>query len=472
MKGKLFSMLSSFAPRDWKAFEIYLSGRNFKRKDEVLDLFRYCKSICLASVPVEPTKEDLAAKLFPGDEADLREVRYLESDLVKWVESWWVHKELQQDKVMRQTILLRAMQRRGLAKPFRQTLAASFDELEKIPYRDMDYLLKRYQLNNLAFEYATTQENRGIDPGLPAMLEDLDELYRTGTLKYGSILVNLGNVVSAPVDQDVIDRLREIGEDKSGGDMAGVEIYHAVLLTLINPEEEGHYHKLLDLLESSASFFSHDEIGQLYAFALNYCIKKLNEGKGEYLQQLFVLYQRLLEKEVIFIGPYILQQHFKNIVTTAIRLEEFSWTEQFLKEYSPRISPEARENASTYNFASLYFATKAYSKAMRLLREVEFTDVYYHVDSKALLLKTYYEMGEWEPLLSLMEAFGNYLRRNRMISAYQRKVYWNFLKFSKKLVRKRLGSRKPVKEIVREMEEVREIADLRWLRMKADELIV
>ncbi len=493
MASKLFSVISTFSPREWKAFETFLEGRNFKRKAEVLDLFWFLKDRCLAAVVVEPSKEEIASTLFLGDK--IQEVRYLESDLVKWIESWWVHKELQQDTVLKQTILLRALQKRSLQKPFRQILDSAFDALEKTPYRDMDYLLKRYQLNNLAFEFATLQENRGIDPGLPAMLADLEVLYRTGSLKYGSILVNLGNVVSAQVDPEMIERLRHIGdwrglcesgevgdlrefqkeggrrESNEGNDAVGIEIYHAVLLTLIDPGEEGHYQKLLDLLESSSRFFGEDEIGQLYAFALNYCIKKLNEGKGEYLQQLFVLYQRLLDKEVIFSGPFILQQHFKNIVTTALRLGEFAWTERFLRGYTPRVSPEARENASTYNFAALYFATGAYSKAMRLLQEVEFTDVYYHVDSKALLLKTYYELEEWEPLLSLVDAFGNYLRRNRMISEYQRKVYWNFLKFAKKLVRKHLGSRKPVEEIVREMEEVQEIADLRWLRLKAGELI-
>ncbi|MEM7040176.1 MAG: hypothetical protein AAF570_24625 [Bacteroidota bacterium] len=110
----------------------------------------------------------------------------------------------------------------------------------------------------------------------------------------------------------------------------------------------------------------------------------------------------------------------------------------------------------------------AYSNAKKLLREVEFTDVYYHLDSKALLLKTYFELRDWEPLESLIEAFRIYLRRNKMISDYQRKVYLNFLKFAKKLYRyhHRRGPSIPV--ILADMETTREIADLRWLRQKAE----
>lgn len=471
MKGKLFLLLSSFLAREWKAFEIHLDGKNFRQKEEVMALYIYCKKVCLVREAEEPAKADILKVVFPEGNLKLSDLRYLESDLVKLIESWWVHLELREDKVLYQSVLLQAMEKRALQKPFRSKLAKAFEELEKHPQRDLDYLWKRYRLNNLAFEFASRRENRGIDPGLPAMLEDLRELYLTGSLKYGSILSNLGNVVSAPVDPEFIAELMALGENAESSGSPGATLYYHVLLTLVEPEKEEHYQNFLDLLELSSKFFGHDEVGQLYAFALNYCIKKLNEGRGDYLEKLFVLYQRLLDKRVIFNGPFILQQHFKNIATTAIRLEEYEWTETFLKENSPNVSPDARENASTYNFAALYFAKGDYSRAMRLLQEVEFTDVYYHVDSKALLLKTYYELQEWEPLLSVIEAFGNYLRRNQMISEYQRKVYWNFLKFAKKLVRKRLGSRKPVREIEKEMEEVMEIADLRWLRLKAKELL-
>lgn len=470
-KGKLFLLLSSFSAREWKAFEIHLKGKNFRQKKEIQDLYRYCKKVCLDNESVEPAKAEILKSVFPGKNLDLSDLRYLESDLVKLIESWWVHLELRDDKVLYQSILLKAMERRALQKPFRNKLAKAFEELEKHPRRDMDYLWQRYRLNNLAFEFASRKENRGIDPGLPAMLDDLKELYLTGSLKYGSILSNLANVVSAPVDPGFMTELMALGESAERSGSPGAILYYHVLLTLAEPEKEEHYQSFLELLESSARYFGHEEVGQLYAFALNYCIKKLNEGRGDYLKKLFVLYQRLLDKKVIFNGPFILQQHFKNIATTAIRLEEYEWTEAFLEAYSLKVSPDARENASTYNFAALYFAKGDYSRAMRLLREVEFTDVYYHVDSKALLLKTYYELEEWEPLLSVIEAFGNYLRRNRMISEYQRKVYWNFLKFAKKLVRKRLGSRKRVGEIQKEMEEVREIADLRWLRLKVKELL-
>ena len=460
----------SFQPKEWKAFEVFLEGRNFKHREDVQAIYRVAKEICMSSQPVEPAKTAFMEHSFPGRRMELNDFRYLEAELVQKIEEWWVWRELKQDRVRYRTILLKAMQKRSLQKPFRTTLDKAFQDLEALPHRDMEYLLLRYQLHNHAFEFASRQENRGMDPGLSDMLHDLKDLYQTGSLKYGSLMVNLGNVVQSPVEPETVQGLLSLGAESNDGFSPGAELYYHILLTLTDPSQETHYFKLLQLLDEKAKFFSQEEVGQLYAFALNYCIKKLNEGRSDYLERLFELYQQLLEKKAIFIGPYIQQQHFKNIVTTSVRLEQFPWTETFLRQYSAKVSPSARENATTYNWAYLHFARREYSAALRLLQEVEFTDVYYHVDSKALLLKTYYELEEWEPLLSLTEAFSNYLRRNKMLSDYQRKVYWNFVKFSKKLVRKRLGSRKPVAEIISEMERVREVADLRWLKLKAIEL--
>ncbi len=470
MKGKLFLYLNSFSPREWKSFERFLVGVGKESVPDQVKLVGFWKERILSGQLVEPTKAEVADVLFPGQTVRAQEIRYLESDLVKSVEAWWIHQELRDDALLRRTILLRALSRRALPKPFNSLMKESEALLQQSEVRDLDYLFYRYRLNNLAFEFASRRENRGLDPGLHRIMGDLEEMYLSGTLKYGSILVNLANVVSSPVEPELVERLLAFGREATGKGFQGAEVYYHVLLTLVAPDQEEHYQRLLGTLEDGNDLFGQEEMGQLYAFALNYCVKKLNEGREDYLQKLFELYQRLLERRVIFDGNYILQQHFKNIVTTAIRLGEYAWTEAFLADYIRFVPPQDRTNSRTYNQAALHFAQRQYSAALRLLQQVEFTDVYYHVDSKALLLKTYYELAEWEPLLSLVEAFDIYLRRNRMISPYQQKVYRNFLKIAKKLVRKRLGSRKKVAEIKAEMEGVKEIADLGWLRLKAQEM--
>ena len=51
-----------------------------------------------------------------------------------------------------------------------------------------------------------------------------------------------------------------------------------------------------------------------------------------------------------------------------------------------------------------------------MLLKVEFNDVYYHLDSKSLLMKVYFELDEYDAFSSLVDAFKIYLRRNQTIS--------------------------------------------------------
>lgn len=91
------------------------------------------------------------------------------------------------------------------------------------------------------------------------------------------------------------------------------------------------------------------------------------------------------------------QWDYKNIVYLGLRLEEYSWVKNFIIKYNEELDPKTRKNAMSYNMAYYHFFLNNYDETLTLLRSVEFSDVYYHLDSKSLLMKTYYELEETEP---------------------------------------------------------------------------
>jgi len=110
-----------------------------------------------------------------------------------------------------------------------------------------------------------------------------------------------------------------------------------------------------------------------------------------------------LEKELIFnegeLSPWV----FKNIVLSGLRLGEYDWTEKFIKDYKERLPDESKNNAVTFNLAQLYFFKKDHDKVIRLLHQVEYEDPAYNLNSKIMLIATYYETDELEPLYHLFE---------------------------------------------------------------------
>ena len=104
------------------------------------------------------------------------------------------------------------------------------------------------------------------------------------------------------------------------------------------------------------------------------------------------------------------------------------------------------------------------------MRTVEFTDVYYHLDSKSLLLKIYYEMDDVEPLLSLITTMRVYLKSSKLISEYQRTIYINLINHVKTLARIKSGGMENLDSIKQAIKNNIEIADINWLKAKVAEL--
>ena len=203
----------------------------------------------------------------------------------------------------------------------------------------------------------------------------------------------------------------------------------------------------------------------------NYCIKQANQGNAEYLKELFNLYQLQMERNIINDGGKIAQFDYKNIVTVGLRVNAFEWITNFIEAEKDHLSESVRDTAYNYNLARLYFSQNRFREALRALLMVEYTDVYYELDSRSLLLKTYYELEEYEAFLSLVSSFGLFLRRNKHVSEYQRTVYRNLIRFSRKLFRIKMGGKQAPGKVANEMREVKQIADLTWLNQKVAELV-
>ena len=70
----------------------------------------------------------------------------------------------------------------------------------------------------------------------------------------------------------------------------------------------------------------------MYNYFQNYCIQQINRGERQFLKETFNLFKDQLEKELLLDEYGFLDQwHYKNIVTTAIRLKEMEWTQNFIE---------------------------------------------------------------------------------------------------------------------------------------------
>jgi len=442
----------------------------FNVNEEVTKLFTQLKNLFPVFDEKQTEKKTVYKKIYPGKRYNEQSLRYIMTDLTRLLEEFLVQKSFSENEMLKKHLLLQSLNQRNLDKFFLQQINDAYLIQEKSPYRDSAYFERQAMLEEDSYSFTSRKNNRAIDSSLQSLVDNIDIHYLTKKLKYSCEIINRMNVLKVQYNISFLDNTLEFLKQNSFDHIPAITVYFRVLLTLRESENESHYKKLKILLAEHISKFPNTELRDIYGFVQNYCIRKINFGNNTYLRELFENYKILLKNEIIIENGSLAQFDFKNIVAIALRLDEYKWTENFIEKYSRLLSSDFRKNAINYNLARLHYSKKQYREALRLLLAVEFTDVYYHLDSKSLLLRIYYEMEDWEPLISLFNTFKIYLKRNKLISEYQRSTYTNLVKFVRKLTRIKMGSKSPLQKVKDEINEVKQIADLTWLQSKVEEL--
>jgi hypothetical protein len=469
-KSKPILLLAAMSSAEVRGLEKFLRSPYFNRSELMLKLFLYLKKEHPDMDSPNLDREKIYAKVFEEKVFNESKLRYAFSDLTKLIEKYIVVAELEKDKNAQQIHLLKFFRSRDLDKYFGMSYEDSRKELEGKPLRDSDYYFQSYLLDEQWYAFSSLRRDRSLDEVLQNTTDYLDHFYISKKLKYLAEMLTRQNFLNSTYELRLLDLILHYLESQDLTKQPAILVYYTVLKTLMEESEENHFHTLTAQLTEYQSDFSNDELRDLYFLAQNYCTKRINNGKREYLRHYFELSKLLLEKELIYENGYIIPSSFKNIVTVGLRLEEFDWTENFIYTYKNALHPRFRENAFTYNLAWLHFFKREYKKTLRLLNNVEYMDVYYILDSKILLLKTYYELQEVDAFLSLADSFYVYLRRNELISAYQKSICLNFVKYVKRLMRARLGDERAAKGLAEELAGSPQVAGISWLLKKSEEI--
>lgn len=470
-KSKPIIILRALSPQELKEFEKFIQSPFFNKNETLTQLFLLLKKEYPEFSGAGVERERLFFKLYQSREFDESKLRYAFSDLSKLLEKYIMLKELEKNKIQQNRLLLEFYRTHDIEKYFSQVFDETEKYLESLKVKDSEYYFNRYLIEESLYNYTSVKRDKSLDQTLQDVADNLDYYYISKKLKYLCEMFTRQNFLNSTYRTPLLEDLLKFIKSQNLERFPAIGVYYTVLLTLIEEEKEENYFTLLQMLEKHGESFGKDELRDLYFLAQNYCTKRINKGDTHYLREYFKLSEKLLEKELIYENGYIIPSTFKNIVTVGLRLEEYEWVENFLYSYKEKLAPKYRENAFIYNLAWLHFFKGEYKKTLRLLNNVEYMDVYYILDSKILLLKTYYELEEVDAFYSLIDSFYVYLRRNELISDYQKTICLNFVKFVKKLMRIKLGDKAAAEKLLQELNENQQVASISWLIKKTQEFI-
>lgn len=459
---KLYDYLQTMTVYELNRFNKYIQSPLFnedeKLKRFVADVLPFAKSNTLEKF--KPHKSIASGKY----------TRLL-SDTVKKLEHFLVIDKFQQQQVMQHTYLLQTMNERNLSKHFPEFASLTGKRQAASPYHNADFYYRELLIQQQQNLFLENKDERSTNKNLLQISEALDVFYIITKLKYAAALLHYQNFLSAEGEMNLLrEVINEAGKEKHK-DVEAIQLYRSIVHLYNEQKASGAYAQLKELIITNKLRLPVEEIKTAFSFAINYCINQINFGKQAFLKELLTLYKHALNTDLLLEDGLLSQWDYKNISTVALRVNDFKWTLQFLEQYKTLLPKTDRKNAYTFNMARYFFYTKKYDRVLQLLQQVEYSDIFYQLDAKTTLLKTYYELGEWQPLGSLKDSFRILLRRKKLITPSQKENYMNLLRFTIRLFNCDVKNKKQMSDLKRDITTAQNVADKSWLLEKLNELM-
>lgn len=462
-KSKIATILTTFSVTEMQHFRDFVASPYFNKKEELVRLL----DLLAEDGADDRSKKTLYQGLFPKKPYDDKHFRYLTSDLSKLAERFMVLRRLDDDPLRAEFDLLDAYLNRGLDKYYLQVRKKIRQQLEKADFHDGSYFLHQLRLADIDERRFGEKLQRRFDLSIQYASNYLDCYYFTKKLKYSCDMLDrqalLQGEYQLNLSPGLIDHLKK--NEFFQQDL--IALYHTVLIALQEEDKEAHFSRLKALLISHSEQIAPAELKEFYFYGINYCARKIRQGKEKYVTEALDLYMDGIDQGILIEKNHLTPWTFTNIVKLALRLKRYAWIETFIHRYADMLPAEFRQNALHYNLAELFYYTQDYDQALDHLNKVKWSDLNFYLGARVILAKVYYETGEEEALLSLIASFTIFLKRNKEISNQLKKTYLNFCEILFQLMKRKKRKLEPLREKIQKTEL---LTDRAWLGATLEEM--
>ena len=383
------------------------------------------------------------------------------SFLFKLIEKYLVHSALFEDEVKIKTKLTSIYRKRNLPKHQERNLQNIQVLQEKHPLRNAEFYADNFQIQIERYHLLTSNK-RMSELNLQKVSDNLDIFYLSQKLRQSCLSLAHQAVYKTEYQFGLLDEILSYVVKQDLLKIDAIGIYYYVYKILTQPNEKIYFQEYKKRIVNVTENFPKEELGDLYIWGINFCIKRYNEGNHAYLKDEFELYQEGLKQDLFLKDNQLSRFSYRNIVTLALVLEEFEWVEQFINKFKKFLAKPFRKSMYSFNLARLEFSRKNYKAALQLLETSSYKDLLLNLAAKTVVLKIYYELDEFDLLDAHLEAMRIFIRRKN-IMGYHQDNYLNLLHFCKKRMEANPYDKKELATLKQEIEATKAVAEKGWL---------
>lgn len=430
--SKLIIALATLQKREWRELSAFVRSPFFNKRAEVARLFDYLEEQ-LPSWRQPPDKQAVFEQLFPGRPYDPQAMRQLMSWLMQLTEQYLAYQSWQEDPHGERLQLARAYRRRKLDDHFVQTVTDAEARQRKLPLRHAGYYHNTYQLHEERYQWEAAQLRTGKH-NLQEIGDYLDISFIARKMRLVCLALAHQAVYKADYEFALLDAvLQDLRQRPQLLESPAVAVYYYGYHALTHQEDTSHFQVFKQAIFEHKPAFPIEEWRDLILLAINYCIRKLNEGHEQFAEEGLSLYQEGLASGLLLNEGILSRFAYRNIVAMGLKVGAFDWVERFIHEYKNALEKKHSESMYSFSLARLAYERGDLAQALALLQKADYADLLLNLAAKTLLIKIYYKLDEWDPLQAHLDAMKNFILRKRLLG-YHRQNYLNMVRYTKKLL--------------------------------------
>lgn len=465
MSNKTLEVFSQLSPQQMQRLGDFLASPYHNKNESLLELFQHLQKIH----PAFPDEKITDAAILKSlkIKCSKGELHNKFTKLLRLAEDF-LSFEYNRDEPLKKIGTLKAYKQLKLPAHFESLTAQIQKELDKELFRDFDYWWRAHRLQEELIEGFDNKIQRTADKTMAPVLDSLLHFYHVKKLRYMCDQANLKNQIG---NCDADKFKNETLEFIAAADLTDTYLfaYSRIYLLFTEADEkktDACYRELKNRVFDETNNFPPAELRSALAYMQIYCSQQANRGRQEFIRELFETIQLKIKKNILLETGQISPLLFKNTVTSAIRLGEYDWAEQFIRDFTAKLPAEFRADYSNYSSAQVHYFRGDYEKAMRLLNTVSHgkLDILLSFAVRKLLLRAEIESGQKEPVPEQIEAFKKHLQRKKKDLGGNAPLQHLFIHWFEKLFSATPAARK---ETISALQAAANFAEKGWLLQMA-----
>lgn len=438
--SKLVTLLKTLSQAEMKEFRDYVHSPFFNKNKNVTGLFDYLRNHYPRFEGNELSDESIDSALFPGEDHDYFRIRNITSDLFALAKNFLAQLYYRDESVFYPTFLLEKLREKKLYGIIDQSLKSFKKELKAAKTLDEFFLLKQSELSQQEHFHQILKDPLGSFEYFQKDFDNFLEYALLRLLKFYSIMIHDKVQNNLEFDMKMFSQVLEFIKEPSNLRNPTLIIYSRIVFLVLEHSEK-YFFELKELREHFSENLTREDRYMLDLYMGSFCADVYNTtANPDFQREHFLLSKAQFDRDEMTIGS-MLYPDFMIHVKIATRVREFEWAEKFMEKYADQLPDDEKDSCINFCRAYMSYYKGEYEMALNLLSKSNFSKNLLKTQVRILMLQSYYELGYFDVIPSMIETFRKFLDRDKSIPGMYKDSFMRYLKLFGDLIRVRFSEK-------------------------------